>query len=254
MGGDCAVPRFFVDLTDASPGETIKITGEDARHISLSLRARVKETYTLCGKDGLEYLSEIENIDSQSVTFVIIDKKTGTSEPSVKVTLYQALVKGDKFDEIVQKAVELGASEIVPVISARCVSKPDGKTLEKKTARWQKIAKEAAMQSGRAIIPTVGDALSYKEALEKIKKCDCGFVCYESEPHIPLKKILEETKKGAVTCGFLIGPEGGLSDEERKTAQGMGIPLASLGERILRTETAPLCVLSAIMFYSGNLE
>ncbi len=247
------MPRFFIGPENAPCGDKITVTGEDARHISLSLRARVGEEYVLCDENGTEYLSKIDKMDSNSVYFTVLEKKQSLSEPSVKVFLYQALVKGDKFDEIVQKAVELGVSGIIPVISSRCVSKPDGKTLEKKVERWRKIAKAAAMQCERAAVPTVENALTYKEALEKIKDCGCGFVCYETGPRVPLKEIFD-AKKGAKTYGFFIGPEGGLSEGEAALARESGIPLASLGSRILRTETAPVCVLSAIMFYSGNME
>ena len=247
------MPRFFIGPENAPCGDKITVTGEDARHISLSLRARVGEEYVLCDENGTEYLSKIDKMDSNSVYFTVLEKKQSLSEPSVKVFLYQALVKGDKFDEIVQKAVELGVSGIVPVISSRCVSKPDGKTLEKKVERWRKIAKAAAMQCERAAVPTVENALTYKEALERIKECGCGFVCYEAGPRVPLKEIFD-AKKGAKTYGFFIGPEGGLSEDEAALARESGIPLASLGSRILRTETAPVCVLSAIMFYSGNME
>lgn len=247
------MPRFFIGPENAPCGDKITVTGEDARHISLSLRARVGEEYVLCDENGTEYLSKIDKMDSNSVYFTVLEKKQSLSEPSVKVFLYQALVKGDKFDEIVQKAVELGVSGIIPVISSRCVSKPDGKTLEKKVERWRKIAKAAAMQCERAAVPTVENALTYKEALERIKECGCGFVCYETGPRVPLKEIFD-AKKGEKTYGFFIGPEGGLSEDEAALARESEIPLASLGSRILRTETAPVCVLSAIMFYSGNME
>ncbi len=250
------MPRFFIEPRDISPGEQITVSGEDARHISFSLRARVGEEYVLCDTCNYEYRCKISAISSESVDFELLDKKPCEAEPNVEVTLFQALVKGDKFDAVVQKAVELGVYRIVPVVSSRCISRPDSKQLEKKIERWQKISKSAAMQCARANIPEVSEAVSYETALEMIKQADCGFICYEAEPHEPMKQIFEKASKEnkPATYSFYVGPEGGISQEEAKLAQESGLPLASLGKRILRTETAPLCVISSIMFFSDNLN
>lgn len=256
MGGGDAVPRFFIEPREAETGDTLVLAGEDARHISFSLRARVGEEYTLCDTCNYEYRCVIRAIDSESVTFEVLEKKPGETEPDVRVTLYQALVKGDKFDTVVQKAVELGVARIVPVLSERCVSRPDEKSLNKKRERWQKIAKSAAMQCARAYVPEIGELLSFGKMTEELQKADCGFICYEAEPHTPMKTLFCEKSKDkkAIDYRFFIGPEGGISAEEAQKAQEAGVSLISLGKRILRTETAPLCVISSIMFFSDNLN
>ena len=250
------MPRFFIEPREAQAGDTLVLAGEDARHISFSLRARVGEEYTLCDTCNYEYRCVIRAIHSESVTFEVLEKKPGETEPDVRVTLYQALVKGDKFDTVVQKAVELGAAKIVPVLSERCVSRPDDKSFSKKRERWQKIAKSAAMQCARASVPEIGELLSFGEMTEELQKADCGFICYEAEPHIPMKTLFSEKskEKKAIDYRFFIGPEGGISAAEAQKAQDAGISLVSLGKRILRTETAPLCVISSIMFFSDNLN
>lgn len=250
------MPRFFIEPREVSPGDIITLSGEDARHISFSLRARVGEEYTLCDTCNYEYKCRITSISAEDVSFSVVEKMPAKAEPDVCVTLYQALIKGDKFDEVVQKAVELGVMRIVPVISERCVSRPDDKSVSKKIERWRKIAKAAAMQSARALLPEVSDLITYNDALLEIKNADCGFVCYEAEPHEPIKEIFKRAseKSKAKSYSFFVGPEGGLSENEAKKAGAAGIPLASLGKRILRTETAPLCVISAVMFFSDNLN
>ncbi len=255
MGGGSAMPRFFVEKS-AVEGARIIIDGEDAKHISLSLRAKVGEKITACDGQGTDYECEIAEITRDSVLLKILEEKRCGAEPSVEVTLYQALAKSDKFDFIVQKCVELGVAKIVPVVTERCVSKPDDASLSKKTARWNKISKEAAKQSGRGAIPEVCDAVSFNEALELMSKDDLCFVCYESTPRRPVTEVYEDALKRAdvKTISFLIGPEGGISEKEILSAEDKGVSLAGLGPRILRTETAPLCVLSALMLMSGNLS
>lgn len=251
------MPRFFVNDSDCINSSSITLTGEDARHISLSLRARVGEKITVCDGNMREFLCTVGNITKDSVVLNIDQITLSDAEPDIDVTLYQALIKSDKFDTVVQKAVELGVTRIVPVITERCVSKPDEKSLKKKIERWNKISREAAMQSGRGIIPEVLDAISFDMALSQMQNDNLSFMCYERNPHIPIKQIYENAKSKTPdlkTFSFIIGPEGGFSEKEAKKASDSDIPLASLGNRILRTETAPLCVLSCIMFMTDNLQ
>lgn len=250
------MPRFFIEPCEVEAGDTVTVTGDDARHISLSLRARVGEEYALCDTCNYEYLCKIKAITADSVEFELLEKRPCGAEPDVEVTLFQALIKGDKFDAVVQKAVELGIHRIVPVLSERCVSRPDEKQLDKKIERWRKISKAAAMQCARAYVPEISQAIDYKTAVEKLAEFDCGFVCYEAEPHEAMKSIFEKCSgiKPIKTYGFFVGPEGGISDKEANFAKESGLALASLGKRILRTETAPMCVISSIMFYSDNLN
>ncbi len=251
------MPRFFVSDSDCIKENSITLTGEDARHISLSLRAKPGEKITVCDGNMREFLCTVENITKDSVVLNIDEITQSSAEPDIEVTLYQALIKSDKFDTVVQKAVELGVTRIVPVITERCVSKPDEKSLEKKIQRWNKISREAAMQSGRGIIPEVSDAIVFEKALLQMQNDDLSFMCYEKAPHIPISEIYENAKsknKDLKTFSFIIGPEGGFAEKEARTVADMNIPLASLGNRILRTETAPLCVLSCIMFMTDNLQ
>ena len=146
------MPRFFVPPFS---GEETAVTGEDGRHIARSLRMKVGEPLTLCDGVGTDYQCEITGFSGEKVWVRVLERAPSQSEPSIKVTVYQGIPKGDKMDAIVQKAVELGACEIVPVAMRRCVSRPDEKSAAKKTARWQKIADEAAKQSGRGILPQV---------------------------------------------------------------------------------------------------
>ncbi len=255
MGGGSVMPRFFVER-ESILGEKIVIGGEDAKHISLSLRARVGEKTTACDGQGNDYDCEIMEITKNEVTLLALEKKPCIAEPDLEVTLYQALVKSDKFDFIVQKCTELGVKRIVPVVTERCISKPDDASLSKKLVRWNKIAREAAMQSGRGVIPAVEEAVSFGTALLRMKETDLSFLCYEAQPHTPIKSIYEEVsgKKEVKTASFLVGPEGGISDREAESARNEGIHIAGLGPRILRTETAPLCVVSSLMLLSDNMN
>lgn len=254
MGGGSIMPRFFVE-NESILCDRIVICGEDAKHISLSLRARVGEKLTVCDGLGTDYECEISDITKNEVNLSVLEKKKSIAEPSVEFTLYQALVKSDKFDFIVQKCTELGVSRIVPVCTDRCVSKPDEDSLSKKVVRWNKIAKEAAMQSGRGVIPVVENAVSFDEALSEMKRADMPFLCYEAGERLSLDVIYEKcgARQNVKTAAFLIGPEGGISEKEAEKAIEKGIFLASLGPRILRAETAPLCAVSAVMLLSGNM-
>ena len=253
MGGGRALPRFFIDRILDADEKTVTVEGEDAHHIGFSLRARVGETYTLCDAASFEYESTIESITSDAVTFHISSRTRSLAEPDIDVTLYQAFVKGDKLDDIVQKAVELGVKTVVPVEMRNCVSRPDEKSARKKTERLNKIAKAAAMQSMRGAVPTVGDAVSFRTAIERMKACDIAFVCYETTPHVPLRAVLR-SMKNCKTAAVLVGPEGGIDESEANAAKEAGIALVSLGSRILRTETAPLAALAALMYETGNLD
>lgn len=246
------MPRFFVEKENIL-GDKIVIGGEDAKHISLSLRARVGEKITACDGAGKDYECEIADITKNEVTLSVLEEKKCETEPSIHVTLYQALVKSDKFDFIVQKCTELGVTKIVPVVTERCISKPDDASLSKKLVRWNKIAKEAAMQSGRGVIPIVENAVTFDEALEGLKESDCGFLCYETKPHVQIDKIYSRCEN-VKTAAFLVGPEGGISENEAAKTEKAGVAMASLGPRILRTETAPLCVMSCLMLMSGNMD
>lgn len=240
------MPRFFCEEFKNNP----VIFGEDAKHISRSLRMKIGEQLTVCDTHGTDYLCEIENLSDDAVYLKILSTKQNDSEPNLKVTLFQCLPKGDKLDLVVQKAVELGVNEIIPVMSSRCVSKPDQKAADKKRVRMQKISDQAAKQSGRGILPKIKPIINFNECCEKLAQFDKSIIFYELGGE-PLAKIINKTAK---TCAVIIGPEGGLSQEEVALANSKGAVSATLGKRILRTETAPLAALTAIMLLSGNLE
>lgn len=226
------------------------ITGEDARHIEKSLRMRTGEEITLVDPYKTQYASKISGFTQEGVEVEILSAKPCEHEADVKVTLYQSLTKGDKMDLIVQKAVELGVYRIVPVITSRCVSRPDEKSLRKKIERWQKIALGAAQQSCRGIVPEVADALYFSKALDEAVTLDTSIIFYEGGG----ESLKTFTDKGFETMGIFVGCEGGFDASEVEKAKEKGICAATLGKRILRAETAPLAALSAIMCLTGNFD
>ncbi len=252
------MPRFFITNPEENIRENIiTITGEDASHISRSLRMKCGEELYASDFFGMEYRCEICGFEGGNVQLKILEKRLCESEPNVKVRIFQALPKGDKLDTVVQKCTELGAYDFTPVLTSRCISRPDEKSAKKKCERWQKISAEAAKQCGRGIIPTVNEVISFDTALSEMSDCTLALMCYECEDSYSLRKCIEENmgklEKGA-TLAVFIGPEGGISPEEAQMASDKGIICVGLGKRILRTETAPLFAVSAIMLLTGNAE
>lgn len=223
------------------------ITGENAKHIKV-LRMKTGEELTLVTPLGIQHDCKIADINQCQVEVDILESHPCKNEPDVFVTLYQALPKGDKMDYIVQKSVELGVGKIVPVMTARCVSRPDEKPLKKKIARWQKIALQAAMQSRRGIIPEVCGCVSLKQAAELTKENDKTIFFYELGGE-SVKNIIAQKP---TTIGMFIGSEGGFEESEAKLVLSSGAVAATLGKRILRAETAPLAALSIIMYQTDN--
>lgn len=237
-------------FTPVITGDKFEITGEDAKHISKSLRMKAGEELTLCTLDGRRHDCIIESFTTDSVIVKILSCTLCEQEPSVKITLFMALTKGDKMDDIVQKSVELGVHEIVPVLTSRCISRPDEKQMKKKVARWQKIAEGAASQSRRGIIPAVTDVLTLKEAAVKCKDCECSIVFYECGGEKLRDTVSENTK----TLSMFVGPEGGFEESEIKLLKENGVIPTTLGTRILRAQTAPLAGITAVMHQTKNLE
>ena len=239
------MPRFFVPDCGQTGGLVI-LDGDNARHASFALRMRKGDAVTLCGADGRTMRGTLERFDGTTVSVRIVGEDSG-AEPPFPVTLYQGLTKGDKFEYIIQKAVETGATRIVPFLSSRCIAKlEDGGRTEKKLERWKRIAEEAAKQCGRGIVPAVAYPISFEEALKEASEAETVFLCYEREEGVSLSDLLKAHPEGAVS--FLIGPEGGFSEKEASLAAEHGIALCGLGSRILRTETAPVFVLSCITY------
>lgn len=177
------------------------------------------------------------------------DRRSSVSEPVVDVSVYVAFPKADKLEHVIQKATELGAREIIAFPSSRCVSRPDEKSLKKKLERWQKIALSAAQQSGRGRIPQVLVLNSFSAALSRAAQSDRALLFYENEDAYTLKMALEGSYR---TVSLMVGPEGGLEEAEVSQAQEAGLKICTLGKRILRCETAPLCALSAVMYDAGE--
>ncbi len=239
------MPRFFLEKVVAGD---IRITGEDAHHIGRSLRMRTGEELTVCA-EGRDYHCRITAITPDEVLLEELSSQLCAAEPTINVTLYQAMPKADKLSSIIQKSVELGVVKIVPVLTRRCVARPDKKDFGKKLSRLQKIAESAAKQSGRGIIPQVMPLIDWKEALCQMEQADCAMLFYE-EGGIRFGEVPME---GCKNIAVFIGSEGGLDPEEAEEAKRRGIHNVWLGNRILRCETAPIAVLSVLMNLSGNM-
>ena len=239
---------FFAN--DAITTEYYTISGEDASHIARSLRMKVGEELTLCTPDGRRHECEITLVVRDEVTVRIKSSTVCEQEPDVKVSLYIALMKGDKIDDVVQKAVELGVYEITPFLSARCISRPDSKSMIKKVARWQKIADNAARQSRRGLLPKVNPCIDLRDIPAAVKDTDTSVVFYECGGE-KLSDIVPDTCR---SIALITGAEGGFEQEEIDLLCENGIKVATLGKRILRAQTAPIAALCAAMLLTGNLE
>ncbi len=242
------MPRFFVE-TPPVVGGTAVIAGADARHIAGALRMTVGESLLLCDGKGMDYAGTIAAVERETVTVAVNASAPSQGEPSLKVTLYMGMPKGDKLEFIVQKAVELGVSAIVPVVTARSIVRVDGKDAQKKRVRLQRIAAEAAGQSGRGIIPTVATPLKWKEALARLEK-ENTMLCYEGGG-APIGTLITPAD---TALSLVVGPEGGFDPAEVAAVTAVGGRIATLGARILRCETAPLAALAVLMERSGNMN
>ena len=240
--------RFFVAPEELS-GELVVLRGENAQHAKV-LRLKAKEQVLVCDGAGKECLCEITTVENGQLELAVLQRLESASEAAVQVSVYLAFPKADKLEHVIQKATELGAYEIVAFPSARCVSKPDEKSLKKKLERWQKIAASAAEQSGRGRIPKVLTLPSFAEALKRASLADKALMFYENEQAVTLKMAL--TASPYKTVSLLTGPEGGLEEREVQQARDAGMQVCTLGKRILRCETAPLCALSAVMYDAGE--
>lgn len=241
--------HLFADPSDVQD-ELLTITGPEVNHIRNVMRLKPGEEISVSiGGDGKEYRYGIESYTEDSVLCRLRFVKDKEVELPVKVLLFQGLPKADKMDLIVQKAVELGAAEIIPVSMERCVVKLDAGKAAKKTARWQTIAESAASQSRRSIIPRVLAPMSMREAVEYAKaQTEVRVIPYElQEDDGSVKQYLESLREGQ-SVSIFIGPEGGFTPAEVELAKEAGIRPISLGRRILRTETAGLAILSWLIY------
>jgi 16S rRNA (uracil1498-N3)-methyltransferase len=240
--------RFFVTPDELQP-DFLVLTGENAQHAKV-LRIKCGEEVLVCDGQGAEAVCTVSDVSPGQVSLVVKKRQDSASEAAVKVSVYMAFSKGDKLEHVIQKATELGASEIIAFPSSRCVSRPDDKSLKNKLERWQKIAASAAEQSGRGVIPKVLALKSYDEAIDRAAQADMPILFYENEQATTLRMALDS--KPFATASLLTGPEGGLEPSEVEKASQAGLQVCTLGKRILRCETAPLCALSAVMYHSGE--
>ena len=252
------MPRFFI-RREQIENDTVTLVGDDAHHIARSLRMAVGDKITVCDMQGFEYDCRIKGFDEDRRVFAeILSSAHSDTEPCCRVTLFQALSKGDKMDTVIQKSVECGVCRIIPFESERCVVKAKDGSEDKKNERRRRIAAEAAKQCGRSIIPSVENTVSFSRMLELAMTCDIKLFCYEGDGTVPLglaikDKLVADEQGKYPTVAVIIGSEGGFSQKEAAEAVAAGMMPVGLGKRILRTETAPIFVLSNIVFATDLL-
>lgn len=247
------MPKFFI-TTNQINDKTITIDNEDVNHIKNVLRAKINDKIEICNYQTSEnYICQIEKIEDKYINCKIIETLKSTVESNIQVTIFQGLPKSDKMELIIQKSVELGVLDITPVEMKRCVVKLDNKDKVKKIERWKKISEVAAKQSGRDIIPNINNVININDLCKKINEYDLVIVAYEKEKNNTIKQELlnlkEQTVKSNNTkVAVIIGPEGGLEEKDVELLKQNGAKIVTLGNRILRTETVALNVLSIIMY------
>lgn len=245
--------KFFVEEDQLNlEDKEITIIGDDVNHIKNVLRLTKDDKISISVKSSnpKNYIVSIKNIDRDSIKCQILGKDDRISETNIKLSIFQGIPKSDKMETIIQKCTEIGAYDFIPLEVKRCVAKIEKKDSIKKISRWQKIAEVAAKQSGRNIVPTVKDIINIEKLCEMIKDYELVIVAYEQEKNMSIKDILEKNDK-IHKVAIVIGPEGGFEEKEIEILKNAGAKVISLGNRILRTETAPI-VISSIIFYHFN--
>ena len=246
------VPRIYLPQK-MEKGELIELTGDNFRYIKNVLRLRVHEPLALFGYQGHEYSGKVEEFAPDSI-LIRIKSVQKISVPDVRITLAQALPKGDKMEFIIQKATELGVGTIIPFHSLRTIPRIEGEKARNRVNRWRKIALEASRQSGRGDIPQVDEIGSFHEIIQKAGPNYLKMIFWEAESGLGIKEVLRSGQYADKQDFFLIvGPEGGLSGEEVTEAVAMGFISVSLGVRVLKVETASLAILSIIQYEKGLL-
>lgn len=239
--------RFFVEDIQPDTGFLV-LEGENAQHARV-LRLKCGEAVTVCDGRGTDYACTVSDVSDGQISLVVQSADRAQSEPAVDVTVYMGFAKSDKFEHVIQKATELGAARIVAFPCRRCVARPEEKSLARKLERWQKIAASAAEQSGRGRIPEVAALPSFAAMLDQAAQTELPVLFYENERARTFRAAIEA---GPFRSAALItGPEGGFEPAEVAQAEAAGIRICTLGSRILRCETAPLCALSALQYACG---
>jgi 16S rRNA (uracil1498-N3)-methyltransferase len=244
------VSRYFVNEENIR-GNNIYITGSDVTHMSRVLRLKTGDKINIVDNNGILYECEILEINDSKIKTLITDIINDSNEPSIDITLYQGLPKGDKFEFVIQKAVELGVKEIVPLITSRVVVKLDEKSSVSKLDRWQKISNEASKQCNRTYIPSIIKPVKIEKIKELLLKHDLIILAYEAEKNKTLRALIKNYNNPK-NVGIIIGPEGGFSQNEVDNLVSNNANCVSLGKRILRTETAGLSVISVLMYEYDN--
>lgn len=240
--------KFFMAATNLKGGTAI-IRGQDAEHIRV-LRMRPGEDVVICDGKGTDYRCRLVKVAEQESEAEVLEVVPCPAEPSVRAVVLAGLPKGERADFLVQKCTEAGAAEIVFFSCERCVAK--AANLDKKLPRWQRIAEEAAKQSGRGIIPAVGYLDDYGQVLDRAMHCELRLFMYETGERMTIREAVEQMPD-AGSAAIITGPEGGFEPYEAELARKLGIRICSMGERILRCETAPVVALTALMYGTGNL-
>ena len=246
------MPRFFI-RTGAEVGDTLFLQGEQAAHMKV-LRMRPGESLVLADGLGQDYHCSLLALGDKSAQVQVESVSPSLGEARVRTTVYAGLPKGERSDFIVQKSVELGAAEIVFFHSERCVAKLEEKSAGKKLERWNRIAEEAAMQSGRGVVPQVRFLSGFAAMTAEAAGAEFRAFLWEEEHALSLKAALEARGKDFTTAAMITGPEGGFSAAEAERAKAAGIDPVTVGRRILRCETAPLCALTALMYHTDDLN
>lgn len=251
--------RYFVDAGHLQ-ADTVYITGDDARHLQQVMRARPGERVIVADGSGQEAVVRLVALDKDRATAEVEQRSASAGEPHVRVLIAQALPKGDKLEIVIQKGTEVGATGFLPFVSERTIVQYDAKKEAKRLERWSKIAKEAAEQAHRGIVPQVGQVADWRAMLAEVKQADAAYICYERPTGAGLRARLSELRRRLAispspppTIALIVGPEGGFSEREIREAEEAGCVSVTLGARILRTETAALVGLSCVLYEFGEM-
>ena len=244
--------RFFASAEQRS-GDELVLSETDAVHVSRVLRMKKGAEIIVCDDAGSEHVCVLEEVGKDRVAARIVSSRPYSTEPCVGVTVFAALSKGERFDYLIQKCVEVGADAIVPFVSERCVARPDARDYERKHARFARIALEASKQALRSKPVPVSEIVSFEQALRMASGCPVSLLLYERENRRSLSDILRRSE-GCARYAVMTGPEGGFSEDEARLALQSGLESVSIGPRILRCETAPVAAVCAIMYHTGNYD
>lgn len=247
------MPKFFITDYDLIVGNTAYILGEDAHHLKKSLRIKNGDSIVVCDGVGKDYIAKVESMENDAVLIRLSEEFHKNGEPELKVNLYTAITKGEGFEYAIRKCIEAGVHSINPIITERTVvNLPDSK-IDKKAERWNKIAEEAAKQSGRSLIPNVAFPKKIDTVLETLSPNELSIICYVDEGTLTLKEVFNKNASPKI-INIFIGPEGGFTEKEWKIALSKGAFSVTLGKRILKAETAGLFVTAAAMYEYDELD